>query len=219
MLEIPPQNWYISGMNKFIRTLALALVAICGLPVLAQEESSTESLALVPQALQDAKYVNKAKPNLKAKLYFIYQSRSTCGICVAEAPTLVKEYRKMKARGCEMVMLNVDRSPEDAEKWAKKAKMTFPVMSPTMSMSSGIPWTYSGKPLLPCMIAVTPDGTKIAEAGGPDVSDFVKGWKKLLRDIEKEEAKKNAAEKKKKASSKKNRKRKSDDETDEDEES
>jgi hypothetical protein len=196
-------------MTRLIRTLVLTLAAGCGLLAHAQEESTDEQLALVPQALKEAQYVNKVKPNLKAKIYFIYQSRSTCGICVSEAPTLVKEYKKMKRGGCEMVMLNVDATPKAAEQWVKKAKMTFPVMSPAMSMSSGIPWTYAGRPLLPCMIAVTPDGTKIAEAGGSDVSDFVKDWKKLLRDHEKEANKKKLAEKKSQTSKKKGKKKKS----------
>ena len=204
-------------MTKLIRTLVLTLAAGCGLLAHAQEETADESMPLVPQALKEAKYVNKVKPNLKAKIYFIYQSRSTCGICVSEAPTLVKEYKKMKRGGCEMVMLNVDASPKAAEQWVKKAKMTFPVMSPEMSMSSGIPWTYTGQPLLPCMIAVTPDGTKIGEAGGSEVSEFVKDWKKLLRDYEKEENKKKLADKKGKSSKKKDKKKKSDDdEEDED---
>ena len=200
---------YLLQILTFAALLGAAVLPCTYADTDTAEEQAEEQLATIPAALKDRKYVTKVRPKEDAKVYFIYQSRSTCGICVSEAPTLVKEYKKMKRGGCEMVMLNVDATPKAAEQWVKKAKMTFPVMSPAMSMSSGIPWTYAGRPLLPCMIAVTPDGTKIAEAGGSDVSDFVKDWKKLLRDHEKEANKKKLAEKKSQTSKKKGKKKKS----------
>lgn len=203
-------------MNKFLLTLILTLVALCGFPTFAQEEAEAETLATIPAILKDAKLVNKAKPNLKAKIYFVYQSRSTCGICVSEAPTLVKEYKKMKRKGCEMVMLNIDSSPEKAAEWVKKSKMEFPVISPAESMSCGMPWEYEGRPLLPCMVAMTPDGKKLGEAGGPNVSDFVKDWKKLLNELRKEEAKEKAAAKRAEKKNKKKKKADDEPETDED---
>ena len=195
-------------MTRLMRLMTMLVLLYCGGMAHAQEEGSPEAeLATVPQALAQAKFVNKVKPDLKAKLYFVYQSRSTCGICVQEAPALVKEYKRMKRKGCEMVMLNVDASPAAAEQWVRKAKMTFPVMCPSMSMRCGIPWIYTGRPLLPCMIAVKPDGTKVGEAGGPDVSAFVKNWRKLLREVEKEEARKAAAENREKARAEKKAKK------------
>ena len=192
-------------MNKFLFALLLTIVSLIAFPAHALEEAEEETLAAIPAILKEAKLVNKAKPNLKAKIYFVYQSRSTCGICVSEAPTLVKEYKKMKRKGCEMVMLNIDATPEKAAEWAKRSKMEFPVISPAVSMSCGMPWEYEGRPLLPCMVAMTPDGKKLGEAGGPDVSEFVKDWKKLLNELRKEEAKKRAAARK---AEKKNKKKK-----------
>ena len=141
-------------MNKFLFALLLSIVSLIAFPAHAQEEAEEETLAAIPAILKEAKLVNKAKPNLKAKIYFVYQSRSTCGICVSEAPTLVKEYKKMKRKGCEMVMLNIDATPEKAAEWAKRSKMEFPVISPAVSMSCGMPWEYEGRPLLPCMVAM-----------------------------------------------------------------
>ena len=139
-------------MNKLLLALFLSFVSLLAFPAQAQEETEEETLAAIPAILKDVKLVNKAKPNLKAKIYFVYQSRSTCGICVSEAPTLVKEYKKMKRKGCEMVMMNIDSSPERAAEWAKRSKMEFPVISPAVSMSCGMPWEYTGRPLLPCMV-------------------------------------------------------------------
>lgn len=211
-------------MKRLLHLFATAALLLCG-SAIADDEAEEKELALVPQALSEVKLVNKAKPNLDAKIYFVYQSRSTCGICVAEAPALVKEYKRMKRQGCEMVMLNVDHSADAAEKWVKKEKMDFPVVHPSQSMSTGIPWEYTGRGLLPCMIAMTADGTKLGEAGGKDVEAFVKSWRKMLNELKREEAKKAAAEKKekskkadKKSSKKKNKKRKKnrDDEDEED---
>ena len=209
-------------MTRLIRLMMILALLCFGATAHAQEEESADTeLAAVPRVLAKAQYVNKVKPNLKAKIYFVYQSRSACIICVKEAPTLVKEYKRMKRKGCEMVMLNIDKTPEDAEKWVKKAKMTFPVISPSISMSCGMPWPYTGRPLLPCMVAMTPDGTKIGEASGPDVSGFVKSWRKLLRELEKEEAKQAAAEAREKAKAEKaagkNKKKSRADEEDEEE--
>lgn len=188
-------------MNKLFWVILLSFAGLCGFMVHAQDEAAEETLASIPAVLKDAKLVNKAKPNLKAKIYFVYQSRSTCGICVREAPILVKEYKKMKRKGCEMVMLNLDASPEKAADWVKRSKMEFPVISPAISMRCGMPWDYTGRPLLPCMVAMTPDGRKLGEASGPDVSEFVKDWKKLLNELRKEEAKERAAAKRAKKKS------------------
>ncbi len=179
-------------MSKIRRFFILLGMVCCAASAVAQETAS-EEMEAVPRVLASAKYVNKAKPNLKARIYFVYQSRSACGICVREAPTLVKEYKKMKRKGCEMVMLNIDTSEEAAARWVKNAKMTFPVISPAVSMSCGMPWDYTGRPLLPCMVAMTPDGTKLGEASGSEVGEFVKDWKKLLRELDKQNARAAAA--------------------------
>ena len=130
-------------------------------------------MPLLPKILSDIKLVNKARPNLKAKIYFVYISRSVCPVCVQETPALVKEYKKMKRMGCEMVMLNIDASAEAAAAWAKRAKMDFPVVDPSISTRSGIPWNFTGSPMLPSMIAMTPDGSKLDEASGAGVTELV----------------------------------------------
>lgn len=150
------------------------------------EEVAAEDLPRVPAALADRKYVTKAKPDLDAKVYFIYQSRYMCPNCVAEAPELVAVYRKLKGKGAEMVMLNVDADDETAAKWAKKAKMRFPIVSPTDRM--GVPFPHEGQGSLPCMVAVDAEGNKLGQADGLEVSSFVsKNWKKYVKDIKKAE--------------------------------
>lgn len=203
-------------MSKIHRFFILLGLVCCAASAVAQEVAN-EEMEAVPRVLASTKYVNKVKPNLKARIYFVYQSRSLCGICVREAPTLVKEYKKMKRKGCEMVMLNIDASEEAAARWIKNAKMTFPVISPAVSMSCGMPWDYTGRPLLPCMVAMTPDGTKLGEASGSEVSEFVKDWRKLLRELDRQNARAAAAAAREKAKAEKLKGRNKQSEAEEDE--
>ncbi|MDO5470364.1 MAG: redoxin domain-containing protein [Akkermansia sp.] len=145
-----------------------------------------EELAAVPLSLQSRRYVTKARPKLDAKVYFIYQSRYMCPRCVAEAPAIAATYKKMKGKGAELVMLNIDQDDKTAATWAKKAKLRFPIVSPTDR--AGIPFPYNGPNALPCMVAVDVYGNKLGEAGGTEVADFLaKNWKKFVKEIKKEE--------------------------------
>ena len=149
-------------------------------------EISAEDAELpkVPASLQDKKFLIPAKLNTKAKVYFIYKSRSTCSICVEEAPEIVKIYRSMHGKDAELVMLNIDSSKEDATKWAKSSKMKFPIVAP--GDAKGVPFPYEGEGILPCMVAVDADGNKIGEANAGDVPVFLKDWRKMVRKLDKE---------------------------------
>ncbi|MBE6417051.1 MAG: TlpA family protein disulfide reductase [Akkermansiaceae bacterium] len=151
------------------------------------EVSADADLPSVPASLQGRQYITKAKPNTEAKVYFIYQSRYMCPTCVAEAPAIVAAYKKMKGKGAELVMLNVDADDETAAKWARKAKMRFPIVSPTDR--SGIPFPHTGSSKLPCMVALDAHGNKLGEASGAEVAEFLSSnWKQYVKDIKKAEA-------------------------------
>lgn len=147
----------------------------------APETTETEPLPAVPAALKDKTFVNNAKLNTKAKVYFIYKSRSTCGICVAECPAIVATYKQMqKTQEAEIVMLNGDEDAKTAAKWARKAKMKFPVVAP--GEGKGVPFPYSGPNTLPFMVAVDAEGKKLGQANAQDVAKFVADWQKYLPD-------------------------------------
>lgn len=153
-----------------------------------EEVVSAEDLPMVPASLANRKYVTKAKPDPEAKVYFIYQSRYMCPNCVMEAPAIVAAYKKMKGKGAELVMLNVDADDETAAKWARKAKMRFPIVSPTDR--TGIPFPHTGGNKLPCMVALDADGNKLGEASGLEVSEFLaNNWKQYVKDIKAAEKK------------------------------
>lgn len=179
-------------MKKLLSIVLLS--ALCGAAItpcaFAKKDEAAEvsaaELPTVPASLVDREYVTKSKPDLKAKVYFIYQSRYMCPNCVAEAPDIVAAYKKMKGKGAELVMLNVDSDVETAEKWAKKAKMRFPIVAP--NDRSGIPFPHQGSGSLPCMVALDADGNKLGQASGLEVSEFLSSnWKKFVKDQKKKE--------------------------------
>ncbi len=158
-------------------------------------ETTEAELPKVPAVLKDKKFVLPAKFNTNAKVYFIYKSRSTCGICVAEAPAIVKAYQSMRGKDAELVMLNLDQNKDVAAKWAKSSKMKFPIVAP--GDAAGVPFPYGGEGLLPIMVAVDADGNKLGEANASGVSAFVTDWRKLVRKLKKEEKAKAKEEAKK----------------------
>lgn len=153
------------------------------------ETTEAEALPSVPASLKDKTFVNNAKLNTKAQVYFIYKSRSTCGICVAEAPAIVATHKQMqKAKAAEIVMLNIDVDSKAAAKWARKAKMHFPVVAP--EDISGIDFPYSGAQTLPFVVALDPNGKKLGQANGQDVAKFIADWQKYVPDLDKKKGKK-----------------------------
>lgn len=150
-----------------------------------KESTEQEAPSVVPAALMQHTPIVNTKVNTKAKVFFIYQSRSLCGICVHETPEIVKLYKKMHGKGAELIMINVDATPDAALTWAKKAKMKFPIYFHNDAAS--IPFPYEGEGLLPCMVAVDADGNKLGEANASNVVPFLKKWKQLVKQVEKEQ--------------------------------
>lgn len=179
----------------FAILLCMLFGIMLSIPAVNGQEDEPE-LPKVPASLKDREFVLPTKPNMKAKVYFIYQSRYACSICVAEAPEIVKTYKSMKkSKSAELIMLNIDKDTATAAKWAKDVKMKFPIVAP--GKAEGIPFPYDGAGLLPMMVAVDAAGNKLGQANGGDVAEFLKTWKKYVREVtqkEKEEAK--AAKKK-----------------------
>lgn len=174
--------------TSFIAMSAVLFSVVCAPAAQAakQDDEDVAELPAVPASLADRKYITKSKPVTDAKVYFIYQSRYMCPNCVAEAPEIVAIYKKMKGKGAELVMLNVDADDETAAKWAKSAKMRFPIVSPTDR--AGIPFPHTGKGSLPCMVAVDAEGNKLGQAEGRQVAEFLSSnWKQYVKDIKKAE--------------------------------
>lgn len=193
--------------HAFVTFLLVALSIIVG----GRQAACGKELPKVPAAIlaAEADFATPAKVNTKAKVYFIFRAGYGCGrgYCVEEVPSIVKTYKNMKGKGAELTMINTDSDERWAAKWVKEEKMKFPVLA--KSKGSGIPFPYDGPEALPHMVAVDADGNKLGQANGSGVSDFLKNWKQLVREVEKKE--KEAAKAAKKAAEAE-RKTKSDEE-------
>lgn len=149
-------------------------------PAVEQEEDESLPCPPVPAAIKEKNFVQPAPFDSSAKLFFIYQSRSTCGICVHEIPEILEIYKTMKGQGAEIVMLNIDSSRSKAEEWIKKARITFPVVAPEERQGIPFPYEWKGATLLPIMVAVDAQGNKLGQANGKDVPNFLKTWRLLM---------------------------------------
>ncbi|MGN1309008.1 MAG: hypothetical protein ACI4XO_04115, partial [Akkermansia sp.] len=71
-------------MKQYLYSIlaGLALCISAALPASAQETAAEDKPALpaLTQALSEKPLVNSAKLNKKASVFFVYKSRSTCGI-------------------------------------------------------------------------------------------------------------------------------------------
>ena len=68
----------------------------------------------------------KGKINSKAKYYAYLFSASWCTPCRAIMPDIVKEYRKMKRAGLEVILICADRGEVAAKDYVKKYRIKFP---------------------------------------------------------------------------------------------
>lgn len=176
-----------------------ALVITFGLACSPSEaKTDTENLPKIPAALSGVKYVTETEPKLDAKVYFLFQSHSKCGFCVKHTPEIIAQYKRMRGKGAEIVLLNCDMNDEAALKWAESAGMTYPVVSPTerRKVPFNFDFTAGPPPPLPLMTAVTADGEPLGQAGGPGVDDLLKDWRKLVNEAKKLERTRKAEEKK-----------------------
>lgn len=108
------------------------------------EHTSSANIAQKAKSLDSF----KGKINAKAKYYAYLSSASWCPPCRAIMPDIVKEYRKMKKAGLEVLLVCADRNEKEANAYVKKYRIKFPyVLSgdpdieklPGFNKPSGIP--------------------------------------------------------------------------------
>lgn len=78
----------------------------------------------------DAGKLKKKDGRLNTKYFILYFSAGWCGPCCMEVPHSVKTYHDLvkDSSNVEVVMCNMDRDLEAAEKWVAENKMPWPVL-------------------------------------------------------------------------------------------
>ena len=157
-----------------------------------EEVSATPT---IPEMLSEVEYLTKAKPKKKVSVYYILRSHSKCGFCRQITPDLIAAYKAMKGKGAEIILLSGDSDVKVAEKWAKDAGMTYPIV--TNATTSHVKVSGSGSGGYPNITVVTADGTVLdGGSGASKCKELVADWKSFVKDAKKEEKAKKAAAKK-----------------------
>ena len=162
---------YLSHLFS-LGALALCVAAPC---LTAQSSESTDEAIqqtehknLVGEALKKLKTFN-GKPNTNAKFYIYLQSASWCGPCRAEMPNIVKEYKKIKRAGGEIILLGCDKTLDAAKEYLKKFRAKFPGMMAEMGQS--LPG-FERAGGIPNAMFVRPDGSVMKNGHGSIIMDW-----------------------------------------------
>ena len=153
----------------------------------AADEKADKEEGKVAQALRKFKPVS-GKPNLKADYYIYMYSASWCGYCKQCMPGAVTEYKKMRRKKVEFLVIGGDKSREEAAAYLKgyKAKMPciyFDDVKATNFM--GLPGC--GMPGFPAISVVDKDGNIIKNVvGATAVKEVIENWKDYTIDQKKD---------------------------------
>lgn len=177
----------------FLNMLMVALVALTGTAVMAQDEeppTDTKKPAVkkakkagtseVAKAVKKASPVQQGKLNPNAKCYVYLQSASWCPPCRAEMPNIVKAYKEMKAAGVEVILCGRDRDKAGVKGYIKAFKIPFCAVVAHEKL--GLPgFRYSGS--VPHATFVDRNGKVLRDGHGSITLD----WKSVVDKIPDEE--------------------------------
>lgn len=142
----------------------------------ATEEAEEEGEAAVHAAVAKTKFFN-AKPSKKADYYIYLHSASWCGPCKAIMPDIVKEYKKMKRAGVELILMGHDKTEKDAKAYLKSYKAKFPGMMDGTPEALAMPG-YTPARGVPNATIVDKNGTVITSGHGSIVLEWKEHCKK-----------------------------------------
>ncbi len=92
----------------------------------AKSGDSASSKSGVKAACEEIEFLTDTKPSKKAKYYIYLHSASWCGPCKALMPEIVKEYKKMKKKNVEIILIGHDKTPEAAKSYLEHYEAGFP---------------------------------------------------------------------------------------------
>lgn len=153
-----------SAMTRLTRLIAAMLLIVLSSALAAASE--------VGDALKQIKTIS-GKPDTSAICYVYLDSASWCGPCRAEMPKIVKEYKKMKKKGIEIILCSADKTEKDAKNYVKNFKIKFPVI---MGSNAKLPG-YQRAGGIPHATFVDAKGNKLESGHG---SIIVSKWREVL---------------------------------------
>ncbi len=144
----------------------------------AEKKASDESA--VVEAFGKFKNVG-GKLNKKADFFIYLVTSSTCVHCQRCMPVAIEQYKKMKARKVELIIIDADTTEEAAKKYLKSYKLKNPcIMFSELQATNfqGLPGC--GMPLPPSISVVSKDGNMIKNVvGATQVIETLNDWRNL----------------------------------------
>ena len=114
-------------MARALRVLALAALLPLASPSLAVEPGEPVPSISLPRLDESGKPV--ALSGLRGKVVYVDFWASWCLPCRISMPALDRLYKEHGAKGFEVVGVNKDVRPEDAERFLKRVPVTFVLVS------------------------------------------------------------------------------------------
>ncbi|OHD54355.1 MAG: hypothetical protein A2Y33_03745 [Spirochaetes bacterium GWF1_51_8] len=175
--------------KKILGVLAVAAAVFVATGLLAARFDEPASKPSKPDnsgkklaAVFDAKDVSTGKKvalkDYKGKVVVLNFWATWCGPCVSEIPDLVKLYNANKNQ-LVVIGASVDNSADEAKKFAKNNKMTYPVIWATAQMQKD----YGGISSIPTTFFINKNGEIVDKiVGAVSLAEFEKKVKPLLKE-------------------------------------
>ncbi len=144
----------------------------------AKEEAEDDSeQPSVKAALKELTFLTDDKPSKKAKYYIYLHSASWCGPCKALMPEIVKEYKKMKKKKVEVILLGHDKTADEAVAYLEHYKAGFPGILASDPAGRALPGRDNGNFGIPHATIVDEDGNVLYNGHGKGALE----WKKICK--------------------------------------
>lgn len=139
-------------------------------------EDSEPKRPTVAEALSEVDFIS-GRPAKNARYYIFLHSASWCGPCRALMPQIVAEYRKLRRKKVEIILVSGDRSEADAKNYVREHQVRFPAAMP--SAVANVPG-YQPPSAYPSAIIVDNQGKVIQQGHGSIILE----WQEILREHE-----------------------------------
>ncbi|MBQ2380887.1 MAG: TlpA family protein disulfide reductase [Akkermansia sp.] len=173
-------NNITSGHGGIIRQWKQHTIKDAPIPDAAPETEDTaddsDKTPAVHAAIAKTKFFN-AKPSKKADYYIYLHSASWCGPCKALMPEIIKEYKKMKRKGVEIILLGHDKTEDAAKAYLKSYKAKFAGVLDNSPDARSLPG-YTPASGIPAATIVDKNGKVITSGHGSIVLEWKDHCKK-----------------------------------------
>lgn len=149
----------------------------------ADDEKAEDDEGKVAQALKKFKPVS-GKPNMKADYYIYMYSASWCGYCKQCMPVAVAEYKKLRRKKVEFIVIGGDKSRDEAAAYLKSYKAKMPcIYFDDVKATNFMGLPGCGMPGFPAISVADKDGKVIKSAvGASAVKEVIENWKSYTID-------------------------------------